>query len=150
MSDRIALNEATYGPIIAKIAGTDYVPKVSINFARVVNDEFLGGVLFSNYTGESIQLHTGSVTPMWINRDLLFVTFDYPFVQLGVNRIFANSPADNARAIQFIENIGFRRVVEIPGVYPGNVSSVVLKMERNQCRFLNIVPRTLEAAPSFH
>jgi RimJ/RimL family protein N-acetyltransferase len=150
MSDRIALNEPTYGPVIAGLAGTDYHPTISVNFARVVDEEFLGGVLFSNYTGESINIHSGSVTPLWINRDMLFVTFDYPFRQLEVKRIFGHVPEDNLRAISFNENLGFRKVVRIEGVFPNNVACLVMRMDLEECRFLNIKPRFLHPGVTLH
>ncbi len=152
MSDRIALNEQKYGPVIASLAGTDYHPSCSVNFARVVDEEFIGGVLFSNYTGESIGIHSGAVSPLWLSRDLLFVIFDYPFRQLCVKRIFGQVPEDNHRALSFNENIGFRKVARIEGVFPNNTACVVMRMDYEDCRFLNIKPRKLHSgeAQVFH
>ena len=52
----------------------------------------MGGVIFSNYTGESIAMHSAAWDQHWINRDMLFVIFDYPFNQLGVKRMFGQVP----------------------------------------------------------
>ena len=148
--DRIALNEIQYGPVIAQLAGTDYHPTSSVNFARIVDDEFIGGVLFSNYTGESIGIHSGAVSPMWLNRDLLFVIFDYPFRQLCVKRIFGQVPEDNVRALSFNRNIGFSQVARVEGVFPNNVACIVMRMDYEDCRFLNIKPRTIHPGQTFH
>ena len=148
--DRIALNEPQYGPIIARLAQADYNPQTCVNFARVVDDEFIGGVFYENYTGESIGIHSGSVSPMWLSRDMLYVIFDYPFRQLCVKRIFGQVPEDNVRAIAFNENIGFSTVARVEGVFPNNVACLVMRMDYEDCRFLKIKPRKLMTGATFH
>jgi RimJ/RimL family protein N-acetyltransferase len=150
MIDRIALNEPMYGRIIGELSGVDYHPTASVNFARVIDDEFLGGVLFSDYTGESIHIHTGSVAPMWINRDMLYVAFDYPFRQLEVSRIFAPVMSSNEHALRFVSNVGFNPIARIDGMYPDNVASIIMCMEREDCRYLNLKPRTLHPGATIH
>jgi len=145
MLDRIALNEPEWGPRIGVIAGCVYNPAIDINFARVIDDVLLGGVIFNNFTGESIGIHSGALEASWINRDMLFVTFDYPFKQLGVNRIFGQVPADNVHAREFNKKLGFKEIAVISGVYRNNVGCVVMRMERDECKYLNIKPRHLQS-----
>jgi RimJ/RimL family protein N-acetyltransferase len=108
------------------------------------NDVLLGGVIFSHYTGESIAIHSGSWDPHWINRDMLFVVFDYPFNQLGVKRIFGQVPEDNKHARSFNENLGFWYVARVEGVFPGDIACMVMRMDREDCRFLTIKPRFIQ------
>lgn len=145
MNDRILINDTACGHALARKAGTVYNPAVDINFCRLKDGKKLGGVVFTQHTHESIAIHSASWTNRWINRDLIFLTFDYPFNQLGVKRIFGLVPEDNHVAQEFNLNVGFRTVARIEGVYPGNVACVVMRMDREDCRFLDIKPRHLRS-----
>jgi RimJ/RimL family protein N-acetyltransferase len=148
--DSIVLNDHACGEAVAALAGTDYNPKTCVSICRVKDNLRMGGVIFSHYTGESIAIHSGAWHPRWINRDMLFVTFDYPFNQLGVKRIFGQVPEDNLHARKFNENLGFEYVARIEGVFPRNVACMVMRMDREGCRFLNLRPRHIQAKPYVH
>ena len=144
MSDRLVFNDLECGEAIAHTAGTDYNPKTCVSICRVKGSFRVGGVIFSHYTGESIAIHSASWVPHWINRDLLFVTFDYPFNQLGVKRIFGQVAEDNDEARRFNENLGFRYVARVEGVFPDDIACMVMRMDREDCRFLKIRPRNIQ------
>jgi RimJ/RimL family protein N-acetyltransferase len=141
--DHIVLNNTDCGAAIARLAGTDFNPQTAISICRLRDGARLGGVLFTHYTGESIAMHSASWHPRWINRDMLYVAFDYPFNQLGVKRIFGQVSEDNLHARAFNENIGFRTVARIEGVFRGNVACIVMRLDREDCRFLKIKPRNI-------
>jgi RimJ/RimL family protein N-acetyltransferase len=141
--DSIRLNHEDDGWAIAQCAGALFNPTADISICRVRDEHRLGGVIFSNFTEESIGIHSASWQPHWINRDLLFITFDYPFNQLGVKRIFGTVPEDNRKALSFNDNLGFQVVARIEGVYKGGVACIVMCMERHDCRFLRVRPRSL-------
>lgn len=141
MSETIQFNDSHDGYAIAKRAGTSFNSQQDISIGRVRDGVLLGGVVFCNYTGESIGIHSASWDDHWINRDMLWVTFHYPFVQLGVKRIFGQVAEDNERARRFNEKLGFKHVARIEGVYRHNVACLVMCMERDECRFLNLQPR---------
>ena len=139
------VSNAEYGDLLARRAGTTYNPAVDVNFARVRDGVLLGGAVFSGYTGESICVHTASWTKHWINRDLLFMSFDYPFNQLGVKRMFGQVPEDNTHAQEINLKFGFRYVARIEGVFRNNVACMVMCMERSECRFLDVKPRNVKS-----
>jgi RimJ/RimL family protein N-acetyltransferase len=141
--DHIRFNDRSDGEAIAKLAGTDYNPNVNVSFCRVRDGVRLGGVVFSGYTHESIGIHSGAWAPRWINRDMLFVTFDYPFNQLGVKRLFGQVPETNHHALEFNFKLGFRVVARIEGVFPDNVACIVMRMDREDCRMLSVKPRNM-------
>ena len=143
MMDEIIFNDPTDGYAIAQHAGTSFNPQSCISICRHRDDERLGGVIFSHYTGESIAIHSAGFDPYWINRDMLFVTFDYPFNQLGVKRIFGQVPETNGHAQEFNLKVGFKYVTRIEGVFPHNVACMVMCLEREDCRFLKLKPRRL-------
>ena len=114
-------------------------------FCRHKGGRRLGGVIFQNFTGESIAMHSASWDPHWINRDMIFVTFDYPFNQLGVKRIFGQVPENNGHAYTFNSKLGFKPVARIEGVYPHNIACIVMCMEREDCRMLKVRPRSIQS-----
>lgn len=145
MSDQIILNSEHCSIEIAERAGCYWDTRTCTSIARVKDNELLGGVIFSGFTGESIGIHSASWGDHWMNRDLLWITFDYPFRQLRVQRIFGQVPESNWAARKFNENLGFRYVNRIEGVFRGNEACLLMCMERHECRFLRIKPRNIKS-----
>ena len=139
--DQIVFNEPADGQAIAEFAGTTYSPKADISICRHRDGVRIGGVLYSNYTGESVNGHTAGWVKHWISRDLIYVAFDYPFNQLGVKRIFGQVPEDNVHAQEFNVKMGFKFVARIEGVFRHNIACMVMCMERDDCRLLSVKPR---------
>jgi RimJ/RimL family protein N-acetyltransferase len=148
--DHIVLNDPHWGEEVAKVAGTHYDPVQNACIVRLRGDDPIGGVVFTNYTGESIVIHSGSWTTHWINRDMLYATFDYPFNQLGVKRLFGQIPEDNFHARAFNEKVGFRYVARIEGVYKHGIACMVMRLDREDCRFLSVRPRTIISRKPVH
>jgi RimJ/RimL family protein N-acetyltransferase len=145
LEDRIVVNDPDDGEAMAVLAGTDFNPKVDISICRHKGGRRLGGVIFQNYTGESIAMHSAAWNPHWINRDMLFMSFDYPFNQLGVKRIFGQVPEDNEHAFAFNRKFGFKPVARVEGVYQHNIACIVMCMERADCRMLKVKPRNIQS-----
>lgn len=141
--DHLVFRNSEDGEEIARCAGTTFNPKVDVPICRHKDGRRLGGVLFQSYTRESIAIHSASWDPYWINRDMLYVTFHYPFNQLGVKRIFGQVPETNTHAQEFNVKVGFEYVARIEGVYPHNVACMVMCLERDRCRFLSVKPRRM-------
>lgn len=104
----------------------------------------LGGVIYTNYTGASITMHVAGFVDQWINRDMLWVCFHYPFMQLKCNKLFGQVPAWNVKALEFDKHLGFKEECIIRDVYPEG-DMVLLSMYKEDCRWLKIRPRTIEA-----
>lgn len=143
--DEIVFNDPAQAEACAELTGTRFDPRLDIAICRVRRDVLVGGVIYTDYTGESIAMHTASWDEHWINRDLLFVGFDYPFNQLGVKRIFGRLSEGNMRALEFNMNAGFRTVARIEGVYKHGIAQIVMRLDRDDCRFLKIKPRGIRS-----
>lgn len=141
----IVLNSGADGDRIAKIAGVNFDLRHDKVVAHYGADEqFLGGLIYTDYTYEAVAIHTGAVSPYWVNRDMIFVGLDYPFNVLGVKRIFGYIPEDNQHALAFNRKLGCREVARIEGVYTGDRACIVMRMDRADCRLLNIRPHSFE------
>lgn len=145
MMDQIIFNGPADGHEIALTAGTSFNPESGTSICRHRGETRLGGVIFTHFTGESIAIHSAGWHPHWINRDMVFVTFDYPFNQLGVKRIFGQVPESNDHAYQFNRKLGFRTVARVEGVFKHNVACLVMRMDREECRFLGVKPRNIQS-----
>lgn len=141
--DHVALNDPEDGEAIAQAAGTSFNPQCNISICRHKRGRLLGGVIYTNYTRESIFAHWASFDPYWINRDMIFLCFDYPFNQLGVKRIFGQVPESNDHAYWLNSKMGFKPVARIAGVFRHNVACIVMCLERADCRLLKVKPRNV-------
>ena len=138
----IIFNNADHGHRIAKLSGCTFNPAVDTCISRWKDGYLLGGVIYQNFTGESIGIHMAGFDSRWVNKDMLWVSFDYPFSQLGVKRIFGQVPESNAKALELDLRLGFKIVTKIDGVFrDGGV--IVIVLEREDCKWLDLKPQTL-------
>lgn len=144
MKQEILINEDLHGHMVAIDAGTHYNPDCDICISNTFDGEIAGGVIFQNYTGKSIAIHVASWLPRWVTKDLLWIVFDYPFNQLGVDVLFGQVPENNHEAIRFNTKLGFREIGRIADVYPDG-GMVLMRMDKSDCRHIKMKPRTVNA-----
>jgi RimJ/RimL family protein N-acetyltransferase len=140
VNDLIYLNEPEHGHAIAHAAGGHFNEACDRVIARVRDGKLLGGVVFDHYNEASICIHTASFAPLWVNRDLLWATFHYPFVQLGVKKLFGQVNESNAASIKFVSSVGFTVEARIKDVFPDG-DLLLFSMYREDCRWLDLKPR---------
>ena len=68
---------------------------------------------------------------------MLWITFDYPFNQLGVKKLIGQVPSSNLKALEFDKKLGFKEEARISDVFPDG-DLIVLSMRREDCRWLKI------------
>lgn len=136
-------NDWEDGMAIAKAAGTTFDLMNDHCIAHVRDDELVGGAIYAGYTGHSIMVHVAGFSENWITKDLLWVCFHYPFVQLDCKKMFGMVPATNLPALAFDFKIGFKEVARIPDVFRDG-DLVVVSMDRDDCRWLRLQPRKLK------
>lgn len=112
-----------------------YYPNSGVGIGIEKEGRITAGVLFNGYCGQSIQIHVAKEPDAYINREWLFVLFDYAFRQLKVNKIIGIVDSTNTVALRFDKHIGFvqEHVIKGAGKY-GDMH--ILTMTRDQCRFL--------------
>ena len=144
---RLAFNDDAIGRYVAETAKCAFHPGLDTTIG-VVDDSHgpespayvRGGVIFTGYTGASIWIHVAGRDEKWITRDMLAVTFHYPFRQLGVGRLFGIVEATNQPALDFDLKLGFQIAAVLPGMFASGAGLVVM-MERSECRWLRLAPR---------
>jgi hypothetical protein len=139
----ITFNNRRDGRVIANAAGTAYDPMSDVVVAhRDKIGIMTGGFILSEFTDVSCTGHYAGFRQRWGSRDLLWVAFHFPFVQSDLERMFAYLPETNLRALAFNQHLGFREIQRIPNVYRGG-AKIVMVMERAECPWLALKPRTL-------
>jgi RimJ/RimL family protein N-acetyltransferase len=120
---------------IAKTAGMFFNLECDQAIVRVEGEELLGGVIYQGFTGASIRAHIAGFTPRWIDRDMLWMMFHYPFEQLGVSKIIGHVHSTNLKALDFNRKLGFKEEARIEGVFR-DADLVIMSMRREDCRWL--------------
>lgn len=131
------------GRTIAAAIPTNYNPAIDQVISRVEDDKLLGGVIYYGYTGAAIFIHQAGFDKRWMNRDMLWVCFDYPFNQLNCNKLCGTIPAANKTLLALNLRLGFRQEAVIKDAYPDG-DMAVLTMTRDECPWLKIKPRSLQ------
>lgn len=143
----IRFNDILDGQMIAKASEAMYNPRTDMVIARLDEDgEIMGGVLYQDYTGVggSMTMHVAGFAPNWVNRDMLWVSFHYPFDQLQLTRVYGRVKSTNEHALEFDKKLGFTEVYREEGVFP-DADLVVLRMKKDECRHLRVKPRNVQS-----
>jgi RimJ/RimL family protein N-acetyltransferase len=131
----ITIGVEDHGRRIAKTAGMFFNPECDQAVVRIEKGELLGGVIYQNYTGASIRMHVAGFAPRWIDKDMLWMAFHYPFEQLGVNKVLGYVHSTNLKALDFNRKLGFKEEARIEGVFR-DADLVIMSMRREGCRWL--------------
>jgi RimJ/RimL family protein N-acetyltransferase len=136
----IELNNNEHGHMLAAQAQCQFHNDVC--FSRSENGKLLGGVIYQDYTVRTVGMHMASFDPRWLNRDLLWLMWDYPFVKLGVDKVFGKIRASNLKMLALAQHLGSIEEVRIKDVFPDG-DLVLVAMYREHCRWLDMKPRKL-------
>jgi RimJ/RimL family protein N-acetyltransferase len=125
---------------ICTAAQAQHNPLFDFVLSRVDHEgNLMGGVVYQQFTGVggSCIHHIAGYHPQWINREMLYAAFDFPFNQLKVRKLFATIPSDNRHCLEFNDKFGFCHEATIKGAYP-KCDMVLRSLTREECRFLSL------------
>lgn len=96
--------------------------------------QLMAGVVFHDYqpTCGTIQLSCAAETPRWASRNIVREILAYPFVQVGLNKIWTATPHENERAIKFNKGIGFRPEATLRHQFGPKRHAVICSMLRHE------------------
>lgn len=77
--------------------------------------ELVAGVVYDKFNRRSIAMNIASVGSHWATRDFIDSILKYPFVQLGVQRLFGFIDSTNHQSKRFAEHLGMSLVSVIEG-----------------------------------
>jgi hypothetical protein len=141
----ILLSDIEHGMLIAAAAGTGYNPTTDQCISRITRDgQFLGGTIYTGYNGAVIWGHFAGVDG-WLSPELVWVSFDYPFMQLKVNQILATVSSENAKALSLVRKLGFKQLYKIKDGAPNGAALILFSMSKANCKWLKLRERYLKA-----
>lgn len=90
----------------------------------------LAGVVFHDYqeTFRTIQLSAAADSPRWATRHIVGTILRYPFIQLGVNKVWTATQHTNRRALKFNEGVGFIREGTLKDHFGPGIHAVICRM----------------------
>jgi RimJ/RimL family protein N-acetyltransferase len=129
----IIFDKSIVGPWIAKELDMVWTPDNSTTIGCIKDNELIAGVWYEDFNGKSVTCHI--VIKGKINRHFLAIIFDYPFIQLGVNKIIAPVISSNDKSIEFVKKLGFEEQARLLDVFPtGDLLFFV--MSKDKCKYL--------------
>lgn len=82
-------------------------------------------------------MHIGTIGEAWMNKDLLWACFDYPFNKLEKKVILATLDNANEKAVRLNRHLGFQEICVINDAHE-NGNLLVMTMRREDCKWLNL------------
>jgi hypothetical protein len=100
------------------------------------NGELIAGVLVDSYKkNASCSIHCAGIGKRWLNREFLFVVFDYVFRQLGCKVVINPVDSANTDSVRFTTHIGFKEALRIEGGC-GDSDLLMFTLRKEDCRWL--------------
>lgn len=91
-------------------------------------------MVLNNITVSNASMHVAIEDGARLTRTMVRACFDYPFNQLGLERLTGHVEADNEAALRFDRHLGFEEEFVIPKGNGGDVVQMV--MWRDRCRWI--------------
>lgn len=138
----LRINDVHSIKLIMQAAQVQYVPEWHYAIADYDKGDCIkGGVIYTEYWGGSVMMHTAGFQRNWVSKALLWIAFDYPFDKLGVNKVFAPVPEWNWRSRNFCLHLGFKPECKMSDVFSredGVNGMDILAMYKKDCRWVTM------------
>lgn len=86
--------------------GGHFLPGYKV-IAAFDGERLLGAVVFDAFSDKDCNLHIRVEDKRCVSRRIIRAIFDYPFRQLGLERVSVQVMASNAKSIEFVQRLGF-------------------------------------------
>jgi RimJ/RimL family protein N-acetyltransferase len=100
-------------------------------------DEFIGGVVISNYRDHDCEISCAAETSMAWQQGVMRAVFRYIFWQLGCVRVTASTKKGNRKARGFLEGLGFVLEGNLRRAYDGKHDALIYGLLASECRYLD-------------
>lgn len=126
------------GAYMTEKTGAQFIPGQFTAMAIVDDaDDFVGGVVFSNYRGTDCEVSCAAEEGYLIWRPhIMRAVFSYVFDQLGCVRCTSITTKANKRARDFLESLGFVLEGNVRLGYDGRRDALIYGLLARDCRYL--------------
>lgn len=129
----LALGPGIIQWVARRIKTHKYDLERDVGLGLMVEDQIVCGVLYEGFTGRSVMAHIACDGPM--TKKFLWAIFDYPFNQLGVEKIIAPIKESNAAARKLVERLGMREETRLKDTHPEG-DLLFYAIRRHECRWI--------------
>ena len=123
-------------PVISWIVGKGecFAPGGGVTALGWVKEgKIVAGVMYEEFTEASI--HATIVVEEQMMKGFVHKIFDYPFNQLGANKIIVQANTANTESVNLAKRLGFTEEGMIKGAYLDG-DRIILTMTKDECRWL--------------
>ncbi|MGN1209800.1 MAG: GNAT family N-acetyltransferase [Duodenibacillus sp.] len=124
-----------------QLPGKEDFPLDSPSIGLIRDGRLIAGVVYTMYTGNGICMSVAGTGRKWLTREFLYVSFAYPFVQLGCSRVSGLVRVDNHDAQRFDEHLGFVKEGVIRKGDDDGTDLILYGMLKEDCRWLKLKDR---------
>lgn len=129
----IVTDKDRIGRWVCERTGGLYEPTSAAAIGWEVDGELVAGTLYDQFNGRSICMHVAAEKP--VTRTFTRTCFDYPFNQLGVQKVIGLVDSTNDSALRFDLHLGFVEEARVKDA--GKFGDLILlTMTRQQCRWI--------------
>jgi hypothetical protein len=111
------------------------IPTVGAAIGWLRDEEYTCGVLYENFTGQSITATIAVAPGAYLPKEFLRAIFRYPFVALGVAKIIGVVEQSNLAAVRLNDRLGFKGEAVIQDVFLSG-AAIIYTMTKADCRWL--------------
>lgn len=122
------------GPWVCSLSGGTWIKGRGTALGLVRDNQIIAGVLYEDWNGANVNVHIAANGVNWLNREFLRVMFDYPFRQLGCNRLTSVTYSGNHASLRFQKHLGFEHEAVLREAHPTG-DLIVMAMHRDKCKW---------------
>lgn len=137
------MNEALSDWVSMNVLGaTGLYDECSKAIGNMVDGKIVAAVTFNQFrtrpdkTIFTLEMGIYSCDRRWATKDFLRAVFEYPFVQLGLDRVSTACSAERPEVINFNEKLGFIREGYHRRAFPLGGDSVSFSMLKEECKWI--------------
>ena len=113
------------------------MPEESTFIGQENDGKLVAVVCFTGFIKNSCTMHIASIGNNWMTKDLLWSSFDYPFIKLQKKVILIGMNASNKEAVKLNRHLGFEEKALIEDAHEKG-DLLLMTMRKEQCKWLNI------------
>ena len=98
--------------------------------------ETVGGIIFDNFTNNSVQTHFMISNCMVLKHGFLQEGYDYIFNVMKKKFMYGFIPGDNEKALKFNKHMGWVEKLRLSDAFSDGVDYVVMELTKDKCRYL--------------
>lgn len=133
----IVFDAERIGPWVCERGGGMWTPGRGTAIGREERGRLVAGMIYESLNPVNVFCHIAGEGNAWLNREFLWIIFDYPFRQLGVKRMSAPIASSNQVCRNFVTKLGFEHEATLYGAHPdGDI--LIYKITADACRWLEL------------